>query len=686
MEVIFASALNLGSATVDELKFRLFPGVYHPFVAEVFSKCLKRDSLLHINQAIGIADFRDLQANIVRKHKDPEGLEIKKSNRAADVQQGHTTRTALDSYTLTDDQPHGVDPDITPALRRASRWWQHLAGTQDLIFICGDVLTFFVEIQELESPPDNGPKGCTGSHTDSGALSELKSQIERIENKLDAMNANFGPIVNEAFGCALAVQDRKNSSANPSPRANREVYVPHPSLIRMLRDFLGNGSATFKTPEQAEALEFTLFQKRHLLLVGPTAMGKTLTYMLPAVQRDYGVTCVLLPLSALHTDFERRCRELGIESSEWTPRNHSPKSKIVYVSPEHAQMDEFGGYLTDLAAIGLLKQIVIDEVHLVKAHSTFRFCFAALESLLSSGESQGRSRGTVPNFCIGVPFLLMTATCPPKLRSEILSSLGIRDCHVIHAPTNRPEISYRVDLSKTVGDAKERLVAEVKNQLTKVLPDSYRGLVYCRSKKDVEELAEVIGCDAFHAGRPLEERKASFEAWVRGKNRFMVCSSLMGCGIDVEGVTVVYHFRTPWSILDFAQESGRAGRGGNPSVSVVYAATDEREHLPDDSDGGVDLYGKETMREWVLQSSECRRITLGSFLDDSPVTCLLLKNAVLCDVCTKESLKPHLGKPTTLSAQTIPTSDTPALPKLPTVPPMSLEYASTRHRRAEDAQ
>jgi superfamily II DNA helicase RecQ len=82
----------------------------------------------------------------------------------------------------------------------------------------------------------------------------------------------------------------------------------------MLRNFLGNPSATFKTPQQAEALEVVMAGDRHLLLVGPTAMGKSLVYMLPAAQCNYGITCVLLPLSALHLDFNRRCNNLNIET------------------------------------------------------------------------------------------------------------------------------------------------------------------------------------------------------------------------------------------------------------------------------------------------------------------------------------------------------------------------------------
>lgn len=156
---------------------------------------------------------------------------------------------------------------------------------------------------------------------------------------------------NEAMGTCFEIRERMGLSVS-SLHPNRELYIPRPSLIRMLRDFLGIKSATFKTPEQAEVLDIVMAGDRHLLLVGPTAMGKSLVYMLPAAQRDYGIACVLLPLSALHMDFERRCRDLKLESSRWPPAvNEQPRTKIVYVSPEHTQTSKFVNYLIHMSRL-----------------------------------------------------------------------------------------------------------------------------------------------------------------------------------------------------------------------------------------------------------------------------------------------------------------------------------------------
>jgi len=508
-------------------------------------------------------------------------------------------------------------------------------------------------------------------------MAEMMQGIKDL--KLDIRSS-----VNDAMAASLAIQGRGSLNTTSSQPPIRQMFIPHAALNRFLRELLRDPTATFKTPEQAEALEVVLAGVRHILLIGPTAMGKTLVYLLPAFLRTKGITCVLLPLSALHLDFDRRCKEFKIPSSRWLPGiNESPSTRIVYVSPEHAQTLKFTNYLIEMARLGTIVQFVIDEAHLLPLHSGFRFCLSALRPLVSSGEynlSRSTVLGTISTLHIGVPFLLMTATCPPSLRSQLLSHLGIVDCHVIHAPTDRPEISYNVKLYPTLDEAKDKLVSYVRRQLTSAANDSsFRGLVYCRSKDQVEELASILGCKPFHADRPAEERAVSFQDWVDGKQKFMVCTSLLGCGIDVQGVCAVYHFGTPWSILDFAQESGRGGRGGKPSISLVFAGRDESE-----PENGDDLYGKKTMREWVLRKSQCRRITLSSFLDGGRMTCMLLKGASLCDFCRAQSKEEHPKNLVEFPTQAILDGDIPRPRRLAHVPPTSLSYEMGRTQPIPD--
>ena len=272
---------------------------------------------------------------------------------------------------------------------------------------------------------------------------------------------------------------------------------------------------------------------------------------------------------------------------------------------------------------------------------------------------------------------MMTATCPLGLQSEILSCIGITEasCHVVHAPTDRPEISYNVKLHGSTDSAKHALVEVMRARLEMKKDDaSFRGLVYCRSKKKVDEVASMIRCKPFHADISPEENAKTFKNWVDGKTKVIVATSLLGCGIDVEGVSLVLHLGTPWSVLDFAQESGRAGRGGRLSTSIVFAS--EKEQEPDEEGS----YGKQTMRDWALQTSACRRLALSSFLDEGHTTCATLTGGALCDICREESKREHPGQLVRFSASTIPNGDVPPARKPLRVPPTSSKYEQERSR------
>jgi superfamily II DNA helicase RecQ len=136
--------------------------------------------------------------------------------------------------------------------------------------------------------------------------------MNKVLDGIRLMEVSFRSCVADTVAASLTIQAVRGSFAAPAQPPERGRFVPHPSLIPMLRDYLGNGSATFKSSEKAEALEISMAGDRHLFLIGPTAMGKSLVYMLPGAKRATGSTCVILPLSALHLDFVRRCRESRI--------------------------------------------------------------------------------------------------------------------------------------------------------------------------------------------------------------------------------------------------------------------------------------------------------------------------------------------------------------------------------------
>jgi len=126
-EVYIASILGLESA-VEELRYRLFPGVFHPFTSEQYSRSMKRDTELHLGQRVGLADYRDIQVAFSRAHKDPEGIPFPATDVVEDLQRGHGSKTSLNNYARRADELRGTRTEAVQSYRRCSMWWHHITG------------------------------------------------------------------------------------------------------------------------------------------------------------------------------------------------------------------------------------------------------------------------------------------------------------------------------------------------------------------------------------------------------------------------------------------------------------------------------------------------------------------------------------------------------------------------------
>ena len=180
------------------------------------------------------------------------------------------------------------------------------------------------------------------------------------------------------------------------------------------------------------------------------------------------------------------CGQLHIQNSRWSPPPAKPENMtIAFVSPEHAQMDLFLKYIESLRLNRKLARVVIDEPHPTLQHEDFRECFSKLQPLIAAGVFSPFTR--INQLMVyskaEVPFFLSAATCPPCLMASLLKSLAIRNCYTIRAPTDRPEILYNVNISKTDDQAQKVLVDVVQARLElESSSPSFRCLVYSRSK------------------------------------------------------------------------------------------------------------------------------------------------------------------------------------------------------------
>jgi len=197
----------------------------------------------------------------------------------------------------------------------------------------------------------------------------------------DPLLNKFGTV---AGGTAEALSaQRGTSSGRPNSLAQLQ-YSPHPSLLMDLRRFLSNPGAAFNTPGQAEALEVSVNRAENMLLIEPTAMGKSLVYMMPAAFYDSElVTIVILPHS-LYSDFQHQCQKFNISSSQWIPPPSKPQAtKLIFVAPEHAQERTFYEFVIGLNLANKLARIVIDEPYFILQN--FHSCLSNLKCFSAVG-------------------------------------------------------------------------------------------------------------------------------------------------------------------------------------------------------------------------------------------------------------------------------------------------------------
>jgi ATP-dependent DNA helicase RecQ len=301
------------------------------------------------------------------------------------------------------------------------------------------------------------------------------------------------------------------------------------------------------------------------LAIMPTGAGKSLCYQVPALARD-GTGLVISPLIALMHDQVRALRENGVNAAALTSQEDRQTQDAVldelaagtldllYVAPERATLPWFRERLARVK----LSLIAIDEAHCVSQWGhDFRPDYRQL-------------RGLCDGFP-GVPRIALTATADAVTRADILQQLGIAEDRMVVAGFDRPNIRYEV-VPRT----------EEKRQLRGFL-ETQRGscgIVYCRTRDRVDKTAALVadwGLSAlpYHAGLDASVRRANQAAFVRAEDMVMVATVAFGMGIDKPDVRFVAHLSLPDSIEQYYQETGRAGRDGEPSVAhMIYGAGD----------------------------------------------------------------------------------------------------------------
>ena len=306
-----------------------------------------------------------------------------------------------------------------------------------------------------------------------------------------------------------------------------------------------------------------------VLGIMPTGAGKSLCFQIPALMMD-GITLVISPLISLMKDQVGTLNQAGIHaaflnSSLTQGQYHTAlkyamqgRYKIIYVAPERLETEGFINFALNSGV--KISMLAVDEAHCVSQW----------------GQDFRPSYLKILEFLKKLPYrpvlTAYTATATAEVRDDIMDILNLRDPFVLTTGFDRENLYYAV---KRPRDKYRELLSYLKEKEEKMPGSS--GIIYCLSRKNVEEVCYQLREDGFsvtryHAGLSDEERKENQEDFIYDRKQIMVATNAFGMGIDKPDVRFVVHYNMPKNMESYYQEAGRAGRDGEPAECILYYA------------------------------------------------------------------------------------------------------------------
>ena len=372
---------------------------------------------------------------------------------------------------------------------------------------------------------------------------------------------------------------------------------------------------------QEEVID-AILDGRDVLAVMPTGAGKSLCYQIPALMLP-GMTIVISPLISLMKDQVSALREAGcpaafLNSSQSAAEYMQAMDeiangvKLLYIAPERLQKSQ----MSELAAGGTVPLVVVDEAHCVSQWGhDFRTSYLHIAQFINEIEPRPAAAA-------------FTATATVKVRDDIRRLLSLRDPFAITTGFNRPNLYFEVQKPGNKKAALLNCLAPRRNS---------SGIIYCATRKAVEETCALLACHGFsatryHAGLEDGERKKNQDDFLYDRKTVMVATNAFGMGINKSNVSFVIHYNMPKNIESYYQEAGRAGRDGAPADCILlYSGQDVRinEYLithndDEETNPALQAHNRELLRQMTFYATgdDClRRRLLAYFGEQSPTYC-----------------------------------------------------------------
>jgi ATP-dependent DNA helicase RecQ len=352
-----------------------------------------------------------------------------------------------------------------------------------------------------------------------------------------------------------------------------------------------------------------------LVVVLPTSSGKSALFFSVAAMAIQQTVIVVVPFAALVDDIVVRGQAAGLQCEEWLDENSGHElQQLVVVSADRAVQGRFLHYAKGLELSGQLAHVFFDECHVAFTDTSYRERLRELYALRY----------------LECPFTGLTATLMVALEDVLRERLSIPNAVIFRRSTMRRTIRYQV--VDSANEAPSVVASRFVQQLQ--LASQKRGVVYVRSYTTGKVMSEALNC-AFYKAK-ADDKGEVLQEWIKGGGGWIVATGALGTGINIEGIVYVVHVDRPYGLTSFIQQSGRGGRSGEVSDSIIIARVQNssgwrrREIL---SEYSVEQVDEEAMTAF-MQASTCRRKVLSGYFDrESGVVDCISTDSVFCDHC-----------------------------------------------------